>query len=98
MAEEKAKQADEYGIVQTGIDRLLSKVYANKSIKLRDAAKQLGLAEDQAEEWANILADHELVDIRYSPLAGMILQSKPGKAYDDERGVYDLPSEKKEDE
>ncbi len=89
---------EESGLLQTNIDKLLSKVYANNKIKIKDASKELGLTEDKTEEWANILADHELIDIKYSPLSGMILQSKPGKAYDQERGVYDLPTAKKEEE
>ncbi|RLG22036.1 hypothetical protein DRN74_01330 [Candidatus Micrarchaeota archaeon] len=89
MPEELIKETDK--ALHTGIDRLLAKVYANKSVKIKDIVKELQIPDEKAEEWANILADHELIDIKYSPISGMVLESKPGKAYDPKRGVYDLP-------
>ncbi len=62
--------------VQTSMDALLDLVAAKGSIKLSAAAKKLRVKEKDAEEWARVLEEHELLEVRYPTFGSPILKKK----------------------
>lgn len=53
------------GVIETGVDKLLSVVKEKKSISLKDAAKALGVSEPITEEWASFLEDEGYISKEY---------------------------------
>lgn len=66
------------GVITTPADLLIEYLYYTGKVGTEKCAKDLGLPLEQIEEWADILEEHGMVDIGYSPIKGMVL--KPKKA------------------
>lgn len=64
-------------IIETKVDELVDYVYTKGEVTSSTAADALGLTLEQIEEWARPLEENDLIRIKYSPLHGMILVSKP---------------------
>lgn len=52
-------------LIATSVDRLILIVKKRKEISLSDAAKYLGVSEDQVEEWVRILEEHNYLKLKY---------------------------------
>lgn len=63
-------------VIKTPADMLLEYLKTYGSVKSTTAAKDLGLTVEQVEEWADVLEEHNLVDVNYSPMNGMVIKSK----------------------
>jgi len=63
--------------IETKVDELVDYVYTKGEVTSSTAADALGLTLEQIEEWAKPLEESDLIRIKYSPLHGMILVSKP---------------------
>jgi predicted ArsR family transcriptional regulator len=74
--EEKEKEPDNEERIKTPADMLLEYLKTFGQARSEAAAKDLGLPVEQIEEWADVLEEHGLVDIDYSPIKGMIIKSK----------------------
>ena len=62
--------------VQTSMDALLDLIGEKGSIKLSAAAKKLKVKEKDVEEWARVLEEHELIEVRYPTFGSPILKKK----------------------
>lgn len=51
--------------IETDIDRLFHWVKERGRVKFSEAAKKFNVSEEQIEEWAEILEDHNLVKLHY---------------------------------
>jgi len=60
--------------MQTEVDLLYDVVRQKGKIKLRDAAKQLGISEKSCEKLAKSLATHQLITMEYTFMRGLILK------------------------
>ncbi len=60
--------------MQTEVDLLYDMVKQKGKIKLRDAAKQLGISDKSCEKLAKSLAEHQLISMEYTFLKGLILK------------------------
>ena len=54
--------------LETNADRLLKMVNRKGELKISEAAKSFGISESKIEEWGNILEEHKLVRMHYSPI------------------------------
>jgi len=63
--------------IETKVDELVDYVYTKGEVTSTTAADALGLTLEQIEEWAKPLEESEMIRIKYSPLHGMVLVSKP---------------------
>ncbi len=63
--------------IETKVDELVDYIYTKGEVTGATAADALGLSLDQIEEWAKPLEESDMIRIKYSPLHGMILVSKP---------------------
>ncbi len=63
--------------IQTKVDQLVDYVYTKGEVSSALASQALGMTIEQVEEWARPLENSELIRIKYSPLQGMVLVSKP---------------------
>jgi hypothetical protein len=62
--------------IQTSMDALLDLVAAKGSIKLSAAAKKLKVKEKDVEEWARVLEEHDLLEVRYPTFGSPMLKKK----------------------
>lgn len=60
--------------MQTEVDVLYDLVRQKGKIKLREAAKQLGISDKSCEKLAKSLAEHQLISMEYTFLNGLILK------------------------
>ena len=63
--------------IETKVDELVDYVYTKGEVTSTTAADALGLSLEQIEEWAKPLEESDMIRIKYSPLHGMVLVSKP---------------------
>jgi len=63
--------------IETKVDELVDYVYTKGEVTSTTAADALGLTLEQIEEWAKPLEESDMIRIKYSPLHGMVLVSKP---------------------
>ncbi|MCK5016903.1 MAG: hypothetical protein KAS32_07505 [Candidatus Peribacteraceae bacterium] len=66
--------------IETNIDRLYEIVRDKGSIKLEDVAKKLKIDEENIEDWARILEEHNLVILHYPPIGDPTIILKKFKA------------------
>lgn len=66
-------------IILTPIDELLNLVTERGRVKLKYAAKRLGVKKNQVEDWAKILESHGLIVIHYPPIGDVELRKKEAK-------------------
>ncbi len=59
--------------VETDVDKLYEIVREKGIIKVKEAAKLLGIDTEQVEEWGRILEEHKLVRLRYPPVGEPVL-------------------------
>jgi|GEM_PF-7013315 len=62
--------------LQTPLENLRELVMEKGTIKVPEAAKKLGVTDDQVEEWAGILEEHGLIEIHYPAVGRPILKKK----------------------
>ncbi|GEM_PF-4805914 len=63
--------------IKTPADQLLELLTKAKSkISVEEIADNLKMPIEQVEEWADVLEEHGLVDVQYSPLHGMAIKPK----------------------
>jgi hypothetical protein len=55
--------------IETEIDRLYKLVKERGSIKVSEAAKNIGVSEDTVRKWGEVLEEHKLIELHY-PIAG----------------------------
>lgn len=59
--------------LETDVDKLYELTREKGILKVKDAAKSLGIDSEQVEEWARILEEHKLVRLRYPPVGDPVL-------------------------
>lgn len=64
----------------TGIDKFLEIVNSRSTVAALDASKELGVAEETVEIWAEVLGQDGLVSIEYDGRGKMILKSSKKQA------------------
>lgn len=71
-------------VIETKADELVKYIYAKGEVVSALASEELNIPLDQIEEWAVPLEENNLIRVRYSPIHGMILVSRPisGKELD----------------
>lgn len=52
-------------ILETGIDELVERLKQKKKAGLAEIADELGYSKDVVEEWAKVLEEHGIVEIKY---------------------------------
>jgi hypothetical protein len=62
--------------IETSLDALLSIIIKKGAIKISDAAKQLHVKENQIEEWAHILEEHDMIEIHYPTMGKPVLKKR----------------------
>lgn len=80
--------------IKTPVDMLLDYLKKVKETRSDQAAKALGLTVEQIEEWADVLEEHDLAEIGYSPLKGMIISVKTPAKVEGEEEVKEEVKEK----
>ncbi|MCD6477753.1 MAG: hypothetical protein J7K87_01995, partial [Candidatus Aenigmarchaeota archaeon] len=81
-------------LIETDVDRLLELVDKNNEISTEEASKILNLPESIIEEWAEILSQNNMIEIKYE-LGGTTLKSVE---FSEERKKKNLKRMKKENE
>jgi chromosome segregation ATPase len=64
-------------VIETKADQLVEYIYAKGEVVSAIASEELNIPLDQIEEWAVPLEENHLIRVRYSPIHGMILISRP---------------------
>jgi hypothetical protein len=67
------KKSEVRELLETDVDKLYELTKDKGIVKVKDAAKILGINNDQVEEWARILEEHKLVRLRYPPVGEPVL-------------------------
>jgi hypothetical protein len=67
------KKGDVTEMMETDVDKLYELTKEKGIIKIKEAAKILGIDTDQVEEWGRILEEHKLVRLRYPPVGEPVL-------------------------
>jgi len=60
--------------ISTSMDQLVELVDKNNTIKLTDAAKELGVDKEHVESWAKMLEKEDFLKIHYSVVGGAMLK------------------------
>ena len=60
-------------VLETDVDKLYNLTRDKGILKVKDAAKSLGIDNEQVEEWARILEEHKLVRLRYPPVGDPVI-------------------------
>jgi hypothetical protein len=63
--------------IKTSADKFLDILKRkNKKVNVEEIADELKLPLEQVEEWADVLEEHDLIDVQYSPLKGMAIKPR----------------------
>ncbi len=68
--------AKEDSIIETGVDKLVELVRADKKISIPDAAKKLGVGPIVVEEWAGFLEEEGIISIEYKFATPYLVEKK----------------------
>jgi len=62
--------------IETGVDKLVKLVAAEKKVSIEDAAKELGVPISLVQEWADFLEQEGLLDTEYSLSKSYLLEKR----------------------
>ncbi len=88
-----ARKASIKEYMETDVDKLYELARDKGIIKVKDAAKTLGIDSEQVEEWGRILEEHKLVRLRYPPVGEPVIILK--KFTTDSEKIKELKAKKK---
>jgi DNA repair exonuclease SbcCD ATPase subunit len=77
LVKRKLTEKERETLIKTTVDTFVEYVYLKGEVNLPHAANYIGVSQVQAEEWAKVLEAHDIIDIKYSPIHGMLLIAKP---------------------
>ena len=81
--EEAAKKSEKASTtsrdVKTDFDRIIDYAEQKKEVSITDVAKHFNLSKEKVEEWAKILAEHDLLEIVYPTFGEARIKAKGGK-------------------
>jgi len=63
-------------LIETKIDELYNLISKNGKISTSEAAASLGVKKDEIENWAQILSEHNLIEIEYPAVGKTIMIKK----------------------
>ena len=67
----KSAEAIRQNFIETEFDILLKLIEEKGRLKLNEIEQRFSISKKLAEEWIQILADHDLVEIHYLPVGGV---------------------------
>lgn len=66
-------------VIETGVDKLVSLIKARHRVSVKEATKELGIAKDVVDEWADFLESEGIVFIEHSFLATYLIDREFSK-------------------
>jgi chromosome segregation ATPase len=82
--------------IETKVDKLVEYIFAKGEVSSSAAADTLDIPIEMVEEWAKPLEESDIIQIKYSPLHGMILVSKPVSKKEFTAKLVDFKNRKEE--
>ncbi len=61
-------------LIETPVDKLVELVARKKNLRLKDAAKLIGVEEETIEEWVGVLETYGYLKINYTPFGSPLIE------------------------